>query len=75
MSEENLEGLIPVELSEFVHDGDVNIEKLYQVLDNVQAAWQKRLDIETERNKNGDWQGLLGKRIQWPVTELNQLLA
>ena len=41
----------------------------------MQLAWQKRLDIEKKRESSGDWRSILGKRISWPMSELDQNLA
>ena len=75
ITEENEHGLIPVSLEKFVENGEVITAKLWPILNNVQRAWKKRIDIETKREASGDWRSLLGKRISWPMSELDQNLA
>ena len=73
-SDENLRGLIPVEMSEFVENNQVDFPKLKTVLEKVEAPWQDRLDFETKRQESDEWQGILAQRIQWPIAELDQNL-
>ena len=71
ISDDNEKGLIPVGLSCFVIDGRVDTDKLQPILSKVEDAWQKRLKIEENREASGDWRSLLGKRISWPMSELD----
>ena len=60
-SEENSSGLIPVAITEFVKNNEVDHNKLKHVLSEVEASWQTRLT--SELNRQSDWQDKLGKRI------------
>ena len=70
-SEENSKGLIPVAMSKFVSNNEVNLGKLEQVLSKVEASWQKRQQEEENREKRGDWRGKLGQRVSWPMSEMD----
>ena len=53
-------GLIPVDESVFVINCMVDTTKLYPVLNDVQKAWQRRIDEETKREEKDDWRSILG---------------
>ena len=73
-SEDNYRGLIPVEMEEFVTNDRVNLPKLKATMGKVEASWQKRLADEIKREEGGNWRNELGKRISWPMAELDQNL-
>ena len=73
-SEDNPKGLIPEDMTKFVKNNKVDIAKLKEILGNVEASWQKRLTHEQNREKRSDWRGKLGKRISWPMSEMDQNL-
>ena len=75
MTDENDQGLIPVQLSEFVTNDTVDAAKLWPVLDKVEAAWSKRLANERESEEAGAWRSVLGRRISWPMAEIGENLS
>ena len=72
ISEDNDQGLIPVDKAEFVTDDKIETSKLWPILHKVEVAWQKMLTQERERAERDDLRDILAKQISDPTRELSE---